>query len=215
MTDRARFLAAFRQDGLRDRTPLPSDEERDALVREVFAPVDDLPEAFAGASRKLGLETTRLSRGRLAFACRREAETIAPGRFSVEPSLLGSFPELAGLTELPNYYAVEQPVLAELYKLDLSFAEFECAVAETGSLVVRREPNRHRWLTLVPDRMVAVVRCADLVPTLVDLFDRDDLFGDTRGLILATGPSKTADIEMTLVTGVHGPGQVHVLLIEN
>jgi L-lactate dehydrogenase complex protein LldG len=98
------------------------------------------------------------------------------------------------------------------------------AVAETGSLVVRAGPHHGRALSLVPPIHVAVLEPRLIVADLVDLMERlsaaeqrpQAAAGAGRGsaTVIITGPSKTADIEMNLVTGVHGPGTVHVFLLD-
>jgi L-lactate dehydrogenase complex protein LldG len=89
------------------------------------------------------------------------------------------------------------------------------AVAETGTLVMATGPADPRSLSLLPPIHVAVVGREQLLPDLFDLFDRLQTSPDALPacVSLITGPSKTGDIELKLVTGVHGPGEVHVVLI--
>jgi L-lactate dehydrogenase complex protein LldG len=89
-------------------------------------------------------------------------------------------------------------------------------VAETGSLVVLSRPEQPRSLSLLPPLHIAVAHRDQILPDLFDLFESG--LWESRGglpscLALITGPSKTGDIELRLVTGVHGPGEVHVVLI--
>jgi L-lactate utilization protein LutC len=103
--------------------------------------------------------------------------------------------------------------LDELYDFDCGVTEVYRAVAETGSLVIRSSAEHGRALSLVCPVYVAIVEPKNLVPDLVDLFEalsRDPAGGATH---LITGSSKTADIEMNLVTGVHGPGEVRIFLL--
>jgi L-lactate dehydrogenase complex protein LldG len=89
-------------------------------------------------------------------------------------------------------------------------------IAETGSLVLLSRPEQPRSLSLLPPLHIAVAHREQILPDLFDLFD-SRLWTERGGLpsclSLITGPSKTGDIELRLVTGVHGPGEVHVILI--
>ncbi|MEW6199096.1 MAG: lactate utilization protein [Planctomycetota bacterium] len=89
------------------------------------------------------------------------------------------------------------------------------ATAETGTLVCASGAASARGATLIPPVHIAVVDQSQLVADLYDTFAwlrrRDELPANVN---LITGPSKTADIEGVLVTGMHGPGVVHVILLE-
>jgi L-lactate dehydrogenase complex protein LldG len=103
--------------------------------------------------------------------------------------------------------------LDDLYDFDCGLTNVYAAVAETGSLVIRGSAAHGRSLSLVPPLHIAIVEPRDILPDVVDLVEelaRDPGRGNT---VLITGPSKTADIEMTLVKGVHGPRTVQVLLL--
>jgi L-lactate dehydrogenase complex protein LldG len=89
------------------------------------------------------------------------------------------------------------------------------AVAETGTLVMASHPQDPRSLSLLPPMHIAVIGRGQLLADLFDLFaelevDKANL---PACLALITGPSKTGDIELTLVTGVHGPGELHVIVV--
>ncbi len=86
------------------------------------------------------------------------------------------------------------------------------AIAETGSLVLQNAPGQgRRAATLVPDFHLCVVRAEDVVENVPEAFAR---LGSTSTLptTFISGPSATADIEMTRIKGVHGPRFLHVLL---
>ena len=105
--------------------------------------------------------------------------------------------------------------LDELYDdYDCAVTDVMYAVAETGSLVVHPQPGHGRALSLVPMIHVAIVEHKNIVPDLVDLFEKLAWPDQSRSnIILITGPSKTADIEMNVVTGVHGPNIVKVFIV--
>jgi L-lactate dehydrogenase complex protein LldG len=99
------------------------------------------------------------------------------------------------------------------YDVDVAVTDVYCGVAETGSLVIRPSPGHGRVISLVPPIHVAILEPTNFVPDLVDLMGKLTTDG-APNVVLVTGPSKTADIEMQLVTGVHGPGHVHLFLLQ-
>jgi L-lactate dehydrogenase complex protein LldG len=94
-----------------------------------------------------------------------------------------------------------------------------CAIAESGTLVMRHGPGRPRLASLLAPAHIAVVRSEQLVRGLGEALTRlraehgAKLFDETSNLTLISGPSRTADIEMTLSLGIHGPPELHVVLI--
>jgi len=98
-------------------------------------------------------------------------------------------------------------------RADASVTGVDAALAETGTLVLHSRPGNERGLSLLPPVHVAVVRESDIVPDLVDAACAlAALRRMPSAVTLVTGPSKTADIEGVLVTGVHGPGRLHIIL---
>jgi L-lactate utilization protein LutB len=87
-------------------------------------------------------------------------------------------------------------------------------IAESGSLVLLGGESRSLTASLLPDIHIAILRESDLVATLPDALNRPEIRTAPTAVII-TGPSRTGDIEMALTIGVHGPKEVHVLLIED
>ena len=102
----------------------------------------------------------------------------------------------------------------EAYDFDAGVTDVDYAVAESGSLVIRHRPEHGRLLSLVPFVHVAVVEPKNVLPDLIDLFDALARDGCGGGVTLISGPSKTADIEMNVVTGVHGPNIVKAFVLQ-
>jgi L-lactate dehydrogenase complex protein LldG len=101
----------------------------------------------------------------------------------------------------------------------LGLTGVDLALAETGSLVLRSGPGRPRSTSLLPPCHVAVFDRGVLVESLaqVSVFleawhAHDDGLGGVINFI--TGPSRTADIELTLTRGVHGPKEVHAVFVD-
>jgi L-lactate dehydrogenase complex protein LldG len=89
-----------------------------------------------------------------------------------------------------------------------------CAVAETGSLLVPGGAGQPLTASLVPPVHVAVIHASQILPTLEEALRLPEVTATPAGAIV-TGPSRTADIEMTLTIGVHGPGEVHVFIVDD
>jgi L-lactate utilization protein LutC len=88
------------------------------------------------------------------------------------------------------------------------------AIAETGSMAVASQPGSERVASLLPPVYITLVEARQVLPDLFDLFEALEaarLENLSSNLTLITGPSKTGDIELTLTTGVHGPGVWHVI----
>ena len=87
-------------------------------------------------------------------------------------------------------------------------------MSDTGSIALVSGPGRGRLASLLPPVHVALVRRVSMLRSLPDLLlERPDLATAGSNLVCITGPSRTADIEHTLSRGVHGPKEVHVVLI--
>jgi L-lactate dehydrogenase complex protein LldG len=92
-------------------------------------------------------------------------------------------------------------------------------LAETGSLVLPCGPGRPATASLLPEIHLVILRCEDILPNLEGLL-ADTHAGKLQALLDASsvavisGPSRTADIEMTLTIGVHGPRRVHVFCVK-
>lgn len=105
---------------------------------------------------------------------------------------------------------------------DLGVTGVDLAVAETGSLVVISGTGRARSASLLPPYHVAVFGKAALVESLEQvgaIFEALHRDPDRRmsgaSISFITGPSRTADIELTLTRGVHGPKELHAIFVES
>ncbi|MEF9996589.1 MAG: lactate utilization protein C [Burkholderiaceae bacterium] len=89
-----------------------------------------------------------------------------------------------------------------------------CALAETGTLVLLSGPDSPASTHLLPETHVAVVPASRVVASMEDAFAlmRSERGGLPRAVNMVSGPSRTGDIEQTIVLGAHGPYRVHILI---
>jgi L-lactate dehydrogenase complex protein LldG len=88
------------------------------------------------------------------------------------------------------------------------------ALADTGTLVMLSSASEARMISLLPPVHIAVVPRARILSGLHELLFLLPLPAEqTSSMVLITGPSRTADIEQILVRGVHGPGEIHVVVL--
>lgn len=89
----------------------------------------------------------------------------------------------------------------------------DCAIADTGTLVLLSGPDAPRTLSLVPPIHVCIVDARRLHATLLDALRAENWSAAMpSNLIFVSGPSKTADIQQTLAYGAHGPRELIVLI---
>jgi L-lactate dehydrogenase complex protein LldG len=107
-----------------------------------------------------------------------------------------------------------------LFECETGVTTADYAVADTGTLVLISGGERHRLISLLPPVHLCLLAKNRLLPDLGCLLERvrEDAHGRAvlpHAMTLISGPSRTADIEQTLTTGVHGPHRLHVLLYES
>lgn len=90
-----------------------------------------------------------------------------------------------------------------------------CALAENGTLMLLSGQDNHATTSLLPDNHIAIVPASRIVRAMEDGWDllRREYGSPPRQVNFVSGPSRTADIEMTLVMGAHGPFRVHVVIV--
>ena len=92
-----------------------------------------------------------------------------------------------------------------------------CAIAETGTLMLCSSPATPAAVSLLPETHIALVHAARIVPYMEDAWAlaRQELGALPRAVNFISGPSRTGDIEQTIVLGAHGPYRVHLVIVES
>ena len=222
MADRAEVLEAIRH---RTRTGQykPTHAPDVAWTRRdgprESAPIEDPPtrfieelEALGGHGRRVEtLEEAReyvlsLARERGAkLLIRWDVEELE--RLGVDGPLEEAGVEVALWRDLEDFREVAA-------KADIGLSTAEWAIADTGSLVLTSGPGKGRTVTLLPPTYVAVVAAEKVlrtVPEAIEKYARADEL--PANVVFHTGPSRSGDIEMEIFVGMHGPGDVHVILV--
>lgn len=105
------------------------------------------------------------------------------------------------------------PDAHDVFRFDVGITSAQAAIAETGTLVLDSTREHNRLVSLVPPVHIALINASQICATLADalsLMRRDKEISPAVTFI--TGPSRTADIELTLAIGVHGPQELYVII---
>ncbi|HET9928801.1 MAG TPA: lactate utilization protein [Rubrobacter sp.] len=219
MADRTEFLEAIRHRTRRGRykpTKSPDSVWTPGVERPGREAIEDPParfieelEALGGhGERTEGLEEAR----EYVLDLAQEAELLV--RWDVE------YLEELGADEPLREAGVEvalwreSPDLREIAgRADIGLSTATWAIAETGSLVLEHGPEQGRSVTLLPPTYVAILPADRVLRTVPEAIQK--YAGGTlpANVCFHTGPSRSGDIEMSLVVGMHGPGDVHVILV--
>lgn len=111
---------------------------------------------------------------------------------------------------------IEAATPPALFDCDAGITGAQWAIAETGTLALESEEERHRLISLVPPMHIAIIEAGRIRQTMGEVLRLiSENGGDalSRTVTFITGPSRTSDIELTLAIGVHGPAELHVIVI--
>ena len=177
------------------------------VVRRIARDAANLADLFAAKAQAVGMRVTRIDDAGLDAALTKLLESRGTTVVAVRDAALAARASAAAGARLaPNDNA------DLLFDCEVGVTDVDCAIAESGSLVVSTNGRiRNAWVT--PPIHIAIVRESQILPDLVDLFETRPDALDAASTTIITGPSKTADIEGVLVTGVHGPAAVEIVLV--
>ena len=108
-----------------------------------------------------------------------------------------------------------------LGRAELGLSGVDYVIAETGTLVLMARAGQMRGVSLLPPVHVAVTRTSQIIATLADYLLLAQAAGTdpqqylTSCVSFVTGPSRTGDIELKLTVGVHGPGELHLVVLDD
>jgi L-lactate dehydrogenase complex protein LldG len=202
MSARDAMLAALRRDGL--RAPLPPPVRRDAAPERTTL--------FMRRAADAGAEVRLTRQTELAHDVAQAAVALGEREVLVwdDPLLAESIEALrrTGLIVVDPQRQTRETAAAA----GVGLTTADCAIAETGTLVLAARVGRPRAVSLLPPRHIAVLP-EDRIRS--DLFELLGSLGTPlpSALMFITGPSRTADIGLTVVRGAHGPMTVTIFVV--
>lgn len=105
------------------------------------------------------------------------------------------------------------PSTGNIFDCEVGISTAQAAIAETGTLVLDSARERHRLVSLVPPVHIAIIEASSIFQTLGEALAFIHQNGNiSPAVTFITGPSRTADIELTLAIGVHGPQELYVIV---
>lgn len=110
-------------------------------------------------------------------------------------------------------------IVARLANCGVGLTAVDYAIAETGTIVLSSDDPNALLVSLLPPLHIALVRSEQIIATMEEGISRigSEQIGRTkpaRSVTLITGPSRTSDVELVLSIGVHGPKELHVIVVD-
>ncbi len=202
-------------------TNVPTPPEVDESIARLVQPDADLFSVFCEKATATGMKVHKVTGDSLytTITQRLREENISKlGVSMTDPTATESAIKSAGF-ELHDWKAVTGKAgLDAQFDLDAGITDVHNAIAETGSLICQSGANHTRGMSLIVPWHLAIVKKSQIMADLIDFWnDRSGLSAAQMpaSIAIITGPSKTADIEGVLITGVHGPAMVDVFVVED
>ena len=193
MSSKDLILNKIRESNCVEEVPLPRIEDFGITFENKITKFQEVVQTVGGVAIKSGVED-------LDSLIRELYPTADLISSNVEGCNLGNF----DANEKENPY--------ELKKLDLAIVKGEFAVAENGAVWIKNPQNRHRVLYFIAQNIVIIVNKNDIVNNMHEAYEKISFEKAGYG-VFVSGPSKTADIEQSLVIGAHGPKSGYVIFI--
>ena len=194
MTSKELILKNIRTNNVVQDTPLP-DYSNFGLSFE------DKYDSFATMLESVG--------GKALFIKKEELDETIKSLYPNEKIISSNVDECS----LSNFNANDKSDPHDLKDIDLAVVKGEFAVAENGAVWVNNRDNRHRALYFIAQNIVLVLEKSAIVNNMHEAYELISFSEQSYGAFIS-GPSKTADIEQSLVIGAHGPKSGYVIFID-
>ncbi len=195
MTSRDKILANIRKNNVVVDIELPSYENFGTTYENKFEKFSVMIESVGGKALKIDKKDL----DKTILELYKDEKIIAS---NVEGFTLGNFD--SNNEEDPH----------NLKEIDVAVVSGNFAVAENGAIWMKNENNRHRSLYFIAQNIVIVIDEKEIVSNMHEAYKKIN-FEDSGYGVFISGPSKTADIEQSLVIGAHGPKSGYVIFTKS
>jgi len=139
-----------------------------------------------------------------------EVKTIIQNNFGAGKRIVSTLSELSDIADIKEYLS-DLPV--QLADVELTILRSDLAVAENGAIWITEDQMGQRVLPFITQHLAVIVKAKNIVATMHDAYGSIGITNQGFGTFIA-GPSKTADIEQSLVIGAHGPRGMSLFLLD-
>ncbi|MGB1227188.1 MAG: LutC/YkgG family protein [Poseidonibacter sp.] len=195
MTSKEKILQNIRKNNVAVDVNLPSYENFGITFEDKF-------EKFSTMIESVGGKALRIDKKDLDKTVKELYEDEKQIASNVEGFTLG------------NFDANKEDDAHNLQDIDLAVVKGNFAVAENGAIWMKNEDNRHRSLYFIAQNIVIVIDEKEIVSNMHEAYEKINFENSGYGVFIS-GPSKTADIEQSLVIGAHGPKSGYVIFTKS
>lgn len=196
MTSKEKILNSIRKNNVVENVELPNSYENFGLTFE------DKFEKFSTMIESVGGKALLIDKADLE----KTISELYPDEKIIASNVEGF--------SLKNFDANEKDDAHELKDIDLAVVKGNFAIAENGAVWMKNEDNRHRALYFIAQNIVTVLDEKDILNNMHEAYTKIN-FEDNGYGVFISGPSKTADIEQSLVIGAHGPKSGYVIFTKS
>lgn len=177
-------------------------EVPDIEVLKAYSNKEDLSAQFTTVATNIGAKVYQVEN-------MDELKSIIRNNFGTGKRIVSTLSELNDIADAKEYLN-DSPV--QLADVELAILQSDLAVAENGAIWITEDQMGQRILPFITQHLAVIVNVKNIVATMHDAYDAIGITAHGFGAFIA-GPSKTADIEQSLVIGAHGPRSMSLFLL--